>query len=82
MKKKIMAGENLVMRALRKRKKSGKAGVKVGRYDIPVAVWICRREGSGLFKWSLFNTILERGDIPEEWIPGRRWCDTPAVIYL
>lgn len=78
MKKKIMVGENLVMRALRKRKKSGKAGVKVGRYDIPVAVWICRREGSGLFKWSLFNTILERG----EWIPGRRWCDTPAVIYL
>lgn len=68
------------MRALRKRKKSGKAGVKVGGIQMTY-LWICRRDCSGLFKWSLFNTILERGGIHEEWIQGRRWGDTPAVIY-
>ncbi|KAK3564446.1 hypothetical protein QTP86_020385 [Hemibagrus guttatus] len=47
-----------------KRMKSGKA---VGPDDIPVEVWKCLGEAAVEFLTSLFNRVLEREKMPEEW---------------
>ncbi|KAK3553111.1 hypothetical protein QTP86_031688 [Hemibagrus guttatus] len=47
-----------------KRMKSGKA---VGPDDIPVEVWKCLGEAAVEFLTSLFNRVLERERMPEEW---------------
>ncbi|KAK3548387.1 hypothetical protein QTP70_012316 [Hemibagrus guttatus] len=47
-----------------KRMKSGKA---VGPDDIPVEVWKCLGEAAVKFLTSLFNKVLERERMPEEW---------------
>ncbi|KAK3537373.1 hypothetical protein QTP70_008831 [Hemibagrus guttatus] len=47
-----------------KRMKSGKA---VGPDDIPVEVWKCLGEAAVEFLASLFNRVLERERMPEEW---------------
>ncbi|MCJ8749608.1 hypothetical protein PDJAM_G00178240 [Pangasius djambal] len=47
-----------------KRMKTGKA---VGPDDIPVEVWKCLGEAAVEFLTSLFNRVLEREKMPEEW---------------
>ncbi|KAK3530456.1 hypothetical protein QTP86_024366, partial [Hemibagrus guttatus] len=55
--------KNEVSKAL-KRMKSGKA---FGPDDIPVEVWKCLGEAAVEFLTSLFNRVLERERMPEEW---------------